>query len=580
MRSLLGRFHRPMSRGLVNNMLTMNNLGDGSTLSLDFTTGVLDPRLTFSRASTATFVNSSGYVQFANANLFRNSENTTSWSGAQSIISTANAAIAPNGTLTADQLNLGSGDYFYNVTAVTNPVGQQYVGSVWMRTVSGTASVGLRITNTVTGANSSITTCSVTETWQRFNTSTFTLTDTANRQIDVGVDQRSLVSGPAVSANIYIWGLQLQPGASVGEYLPTTTTENYNAPRFDYSPTNIGEPRGLLVEGQGINVCIYSQAIAGAGWNTTTGYTVTTNTTDLLSPAGDNTATKLVYTSGYARCIQTVNLAANTTYTMSYWIKSVMTHTFRVYDLTAGADIASSIGSIPVTSSWTRVQKTFTTGASTSSCWFYVAPDGGPTAGLTAYVWGAQVELGSGASSYIPTGASQVTRNADYLLSASSSGASRNSEFSLDDLAPGISALNEHTVLWTYGRDPNNKREYPATLYARTNANTMRVDMRDFTGTTTQTATQTRTVQTVTVGTASKVKIALAQSTSAYPSSAINGTSATLTSGVIDSALGLQWVQLGNTSAVAAAFNPIWAQQLKVYPTALTAAQLQTLTTP
>ena len=74
MRSLLGRFHRPMSRGLVNNMLTMNNLGDGSTLSLDFTTGVLDPRLTFSRASTATFVNSSGYVEWAGANLQRYSE--------------------------------------------------------------------------------------------------------------------------------------------------------------------------------------------------------------------------------------------------------------------------------------------------------------------------------------------------------------------------------------------------------------------------------------------------------------------------------------------------------------------------
>ena len=191
------------------------------------------------------------------------------------------------------------------------------------------------------------------------------------------------------------------------------TSATANTPRFDYSPTNIGEPRGLLVEGQAINLCTYSQAIAGAGWNTTTGYTVTTNTTDLLSPYGDNTATKLVYTSGYARCIQTVNLAANTTYTMSYWIKSVMAHTFRVYDLTAGADIASSIGSIPVTSSWTRVQKTCTTGASTSSCWFYVATDGGPTAGMTAYVWGAQVELGSGASSYIPTGASQVTRNAD-----------------------------------------------------------------------------------------------------------------------------------------------------------------------
>jgi len=43
-------------------MLTMNSLGDGSTLNLDFTTGVLDSRLTFTRSTTATYINSSGYV--------------------------------------------------------------------------------------------------------------------------------------------------------------------------------------------------------------------------------------------------------------------------------------------------------------------------------------------------------------------------------------------------------------------------------------------------------------------------------------------------------------------------------------
>ena len=37
--------------------------GDGSTLSLDFTSGVLDPRFTFTRSTTATFINSSGYVE-------------------------------------------------------------------------------------------------------------------------------------------------------------------------------------------------------------------------------------------------------------------------------------------------------------------------------------------------------------------------------------------------------------------------------------------------------------------------------------------------------------------------------------
>jgi hypothetical protein len=40
----------------------LNNLGDGSTLSLDFTTGVLDSRFTFTRSTTATYINSQGYV--------------------------------------------------------------------------------------------------------------------------------------------------------------------------------------------------------------------------------------------------------------------------------------------------------------------------------------------------------------------------------------------------------------------------------------------------------------------------------------------------------------------------------------
>jgi hypothetical protein len=51
----------------MGDMLTMNSLGDGSTLSFDFTAmgGTLDPRITFSRADAtalATFVNSSGIV--------------------------------------------------------------------------------------------------------------------------------------------------------------------------------------------------------------------------------------------------------------------------------------------------------------------------------------------------------------------------------------------------------------------------------------------------------------------------------------------------------------------------------------
>ena len=46
--------------------------GDGRTLDLDFTTGVLDSRITFSRAGTsASYITSSRYVAFASADVPR-----------------------------------------------------------------------------------------------------------------------------------------------------------------------------------------------------------------------------------------------------------------------------------------------------------------------------------------------------------------------------------------------------------------------------------------------------------------------------------------------------------------------------
>jgi len=52
--------------------------GDGATVSLDFTTGVLDSRLTFTRSTTGTFINSSGYVTSAAINAPRFDYNPSS----------------------------------------------------------------------------------------------------------------------------------------------------------------------------------------------------------------------------------------------------------------------------------------------------------------------------------------------------------------------------------------------------------------------------------------------------------------------------------------------------------------------
>ena len=531
MRSLLGRFHRPMSRGLVNNMLTMNNLGDGSTLSLDFTTmgGVLDPRLTFSRASGGTYVWSDGYIY-----------GVDSATSASLAIGTGSKSVTLTATANVDRrFQVGQTVYFSSGANNMNGLVTAYNASTQVITINATATTG--------------------------------------------------------SGSFTSW--------FVGNA----------SPRFDYSPTNIGEPRGLLIEGSGTTINNYGEAFDNAAW-TASQIDKTGMTTSQTDPANGTNARILKADANAGRhALYQITGTNPGTGTLTVWAKAKelgfatlqLANAFESKSVVVTFDLATGATSGVVANSMThvasdavqfkdgwwrlRLTATLTVGAVPDDRmlpWIGLANASGSAgrsftaSGSGIYIYGAQLEAGSGASSYIPTGASTVTRTGDYLLSASSSGASRTTEFSLNDLAPGISALNEHTVLWTYGRDPNNKREYPATVYARTNANTVRIDMRDFTGTTVMASTQTRTVQTVTVGTASKVKIALAQNTSAYPISAINGTSATLTSGVIDSALGLQWVQLGNTSVVAASFNPIWAQQLKLYPTQLTAAQLQTLTAP
>ena len=483
MRSLLGRFHRPMSRGLVNNMLTMNNLGDGSTLSLDFTTmgDVLDPRLTFSRAGGGTYVGSDGYIYGVDS---ATSASLAIGTGSKSVTLTATAGVDR-------RFQVGQTVYFSS------------------------------------GANN--------------------------------------MSGLVTAYNASTQVITINATATTGSGSFTSWFVGNASPRFDYSPTNIGEPRGLLVEGSAINLCTYSQAISGAGWNAATGYTVTTNTTDLLSPAGDNTATKLVYTSGYARCIQTVNLAANTTYTMSYWIKSVGTHTFRVYDLTAGADIASSIGSIPVTSSWTRVQKTFTTGASTSSCWFYVANDGGPTAGMTAYVWGAQGELGSGASSYIPTGASQGTRNADDCYM---SGTNFSSWYNPNE--------GSTLIQWTGGSGQNNVNGRSHTFLNSTQTHQI------FEGGGFALNVYSTTFQ-AQIGNGigslnSTAKIASAFKVADFATS-VNGSNAVVQSSGTMPTL-VDRLSIGSNYLNAGTFKFVCIKQFKYYPVRLSDAQLKSLSTP
>jgi len=261
MRYDVGRFRRPMRRSTEGQLMSLISLGDGSTLTLDFTTGVLDPRLTFTRASGSGF---------------------------------------PVGT------------------------GPTYVGS-----------------------------------------------------------------------------------DKLIKYATAT-----NQPRFDHDFVT-GSPNGLLIEQQVVNLVNYSNIQGGwLGGSTTT---VTANTTDVLSPDGTNNASKITFGStGYCSRFEAVSgLAASTAHTFSYWIRGTAGNQQRVYSVTAGTDLVTQTNLTYTNTGWTRVQVNFTTTAATSTVYVYVTSRPTGTTGDIHYVWGAQLETGTGANSLVPTGASQSTKASD-----------------------------------------------------------------------------------------------------------------------------------------------------------------------
>ena len=420
MRSLLGRFHRPFARSADEQLLLMNNLGDGSTLSLDFTTmgSTLDPRLTFTRSTNATFINSSGLVEWAAVNMFINS----AWTDANNLptgwtLGTATGAISRSGetrtfTCTAAQY------WFYQQPATKS--GLTYTLSFEITALSGTfnlADVLLAGSSTsspnplgwykdgafLAGGGST-----------QATTGRFALVFTANA--DNTICRIGLGSaGTNVTGSVTIRYAQIQPGIYPSSaYLANTSTSaaNTNTPRFDHDPTTLA-PRGLLIEGSASNLATYSnlQAAWAGGANTT----LTANTTDVLSPDGTNNAAKVALTNaGYCSRFESITgLAASTAYTFSYWIRGTAGNQQRVYSVTAGADLVTQTTLSYSTTGWTRVQINFTTTAAISNVYIYVVSRPTGTASDVVYLWGVMLETGTGASSLIPTGASTGSRTAD-----------------------------------------------------------------------------------------------------------------------------------------------------------------------
>jgi hypothetical protein len=560
-----------MRRGVMEQMVSLISLGDGSTLTLDFTTGVLDPRLTFTRASTATFINSSGYVQFANANLmtYSNPRQTgTAWLTSGTVTWGSSTLTDPTGGSAAQSITFGTTTgAVFNTSGTTVVSGITHTFSVWMRSATGTTTVRIGDANVAPVATVTLTT-----TWQRFSCQ-YTTSGTND-----GGAIFSQTGTP--SAEFYVWGAQVQPGSIVGELIQTSGTINTNAPRFDHDPTT-NAAKGLLIEGVATNLVAFSNGNT-LGWGIGGNRTPTNNTTDLVSPDGTNNATKLVCGTAlnYASFATLITgLTGGGTYTVSYWIRGPVGHTPRLYAVngTVGDVTPTATTGTYTNTGWTRLTQTYTLPAATTQVFVYFMSVTIGVTGDTFYVYGFQLETGTTASTLIYTGTSTATREADFCLMTGANFSSwyqggTQGTFYADwfgGVRPGASGSTNRTVLST--DDVSTKH-----LHLMQTAAAGNLRLRDFGG-----ANQITTANTLTSG--ARTKGAFGYNGSSASVCLNGGTVATGSS--LAFSVAPTWLVIGATSTNGTSLtdanvvlnNSI--RQIKYWPTRLADGTLQGLTT-
>ena len=187
---------------------------------------------------------------------------------------------------------------------------------------------------------------------------------------------------------------------------------NADLPRFDHDPTTL-VCKGLLIEESRTNIALDSNNFSAATW-TKTNVTVTPNAA--VSPDGTSNASLLTANTADGALFQTMAATTATAYTYSIYLRANTTTSIRLFVDTSGLNtFASTL--ISVTTSWQRFTYTFTTTG--VACKIYVGGGSSFSSPEAVYAYGAQLEVGSFATSYIPTTSASVTRNADVAVMTS-----------------------------------------------------------------------------------------------------------------------------------------------------------------
>lgn len=325
------------------------------SLDLDFANSqTVDPRITFTRASTATRTNARGLIEAVasgvpridfdavtgackgllveeqRTNLLTYSEqfDNAAWVKFATTI-TANATAAPDGTLTADLVLVDASNGAHGISqAVTGVVGLAYSISAYLKAgaltrcrLAGRLSANWAVFpagvfDLTTGGivsssgDKTATIENVGGGW--FRCTVYGTCATTNIGFDGGpvLTTTHNFDGAANPGGVYMWGAQLEAGAFPTTHQPSTETFTGRAStatfigsngliqtassgvaRLGYNPLNLTVQPKLVLEAAGTNLLTYSEQFDNAVW-TKTRATVTANAT--TAPDGSLTAYKLV----------------------------------------------------------------------------------------------------------------------------------------------------------------------------------------------------------------------------------------------------------------------------------------------
>ena len=372
--------------------------------------------------SAGTYVDSTGVIRTSKANLNTYSEDATVWDYNLITAPTAPTSdvISPAGLQSSFKLleTTGTGEHYFRLAKTVVTSGSIYTQSIYIKPTLGRTKI--RVYNfaqnnlvfiwdlvnnlevsAAGGTSYSASSTAVGDGWYRFVFTDEATSVNFRSSFMTVTDSNQFNFAGDTTKGFYVTGAQLEEGSTASPYIKTTNLPSA-APRFDHDPTT-NASLGLLVEESRTNLLTYSENFSS--WIIQTGASITAN--QGIAPDGTLTASFLTGT-GMANngVLSTPSASVSTTSnnTKSIYLRSVSgTPSVSLKDpyLTVNRQVVN------LTTEWQRFSLTEIQPSGLAGIWI----DEIPAEGI--YAWGAQLEAGAFATSYIPTSGSTVTRAAD-----------------------------------------------------------------------------------------------------------------------------------------------------------------------